>query len=188
MSTCKQRALFSCLIVHDYETHLLNLHLNATAAHVSAWIVAEAAGRQAELPLKPHVGLLQSLRAEYGPRLIHVIDRELQCLQGVTSPTCSSADAHGFGSDDQGLEIQRNLCARHIHRAPVQPQADDLLLVTHIDDALPPAQLRTLRQRFNQAEAGADIRPSNISCSSKQAACDVIRVSSRSVAAIDFHQ
>ena len=95
----------------SHEGDLLRLHLNATAAHVAAWIVVEASFTLSGLPRTPDGALMASLRAQYGPKLVHAIERELPCRGSL----CKGLSPHDAAFENEAY--QRDQCARHVHRA-----------------------------------------------------------------------
>ena len=138
--SCRNRKLFSCLMLGSHEGDLLRLHLNATAAHVAAWIVVEASFTHSGLPRTPDGALMASLRAQYGPKLVHAIERELPCRGSL----CKGLSPHDAAFENEAY--QRDQCARHVHRAPATPAAEDLLMVLDVDEVPSATQLESLRR------------------------------------------
>lgn len=171
------RALFSCLMVGNHEADIMQLHLEATSAHVSAWIVTEATYTHAGLPRTPNKALFKSLRARHGSRLVHVIEHELPCRRGARS--CTAHSPHDIGFENEAY--QRDLCARHMQLAPVLPKPDDLVLVLDVDEIPSRSQLDLLRLGHAISRSSQKWSSGAECCSeSSFLCCDVISIPLRS--------
>ena len=125
------------------ELELMALHLEATAAYVTAWHIVEARVTLRHQPRVIADAFFQrpTIR-QYGTKLHRTVLDDLPCREWLGPLSCIGQPGGRPPGNNEG--IQRGACLRSFH-AHSGAQDSDLLLVLDPDELPPPALLRHLQ-------------------------------------------